>query len=75
MKLQFKPGVTGITGKNGTGKSSIIEAILFAFTGKLFTGDKAQAIEVVQRSPLAGPHPDFGDAAVAMDLERGGELA
>lgn len=46
MKLQFKPGVTGITGKNGTGKSSIIEGILFAFTGKLFTGDKAQAIKL-----------------------------
>lgn len=34
LTLQLRPGVTGIIGKNGTGKSSIIEAIGFLFTGE-----------------------------------------
>lgn len=34
LNLKFESGVTGIVGRNGTGKSSIIEAIGFLFTGE-----------------------------------------
>ena len=34
LTVQFKPGVTGIVGRNGSGKSSIIESIGFLFTGE-----------------------------------------
>lgn len=34
LNLKFEAGVTGIVGRNGTGKSSIIEAIGFLFTGE-----------------------------------------
>lgn len=46
LKLKLKAGVTGIIGDNGTGKSSIIEAILFALTGSLFNGTKDDAISL-----------------------------
>jgi exonuclease SbcC len=44
LELRFKTGVTGIVGRTGAGKSSIIEGILFGLTGLLFTGDKHEAI-------------------------------
>ena len=34
LTIKLRPGVTGIVGRNGTGKSSIIEAIGFLFTGE-----------------------------------------
>lgn len=34
LTIKLLPGVTGIVGRNGTGKSSIIEAIGFLFTGE-----------------------------------------
>jgi DNA repair exonuclease SbcCD ATPase subunit len=34
LTIKFSSGVTGIVGRNGTGKSSIIEAIGFLFTGE-----------------------------------------
>ena len=46
LKLKLKEGITGIVGDNGTGKSSIIEALLFALTGNLFNGTKDDAISV-----------------------------
>lgn len=46
LRLKFKEGVTGIVGDNGTGKSSIIEALLFALTGSLFNGTKDDAISL-----------------------------
>lgn len=51
LKLKFKQGVTGIIGINGTGKSSIIEAILFLLTGKLFdNAPKQEAITIGEDS-------------------------
>ncbi len=34
LTLKFGPGVTGIVGRNGAGKSSVIEALGFLFTGE-----------------------------------------
>jgi DNA repair exonuclease SbcCD ATPase subunit len=45
LVIELKPGITGIIGPNGTGKSSIIEAILFVLTGRLFhDSTKTEAI-------------------------------
>jgi len=46
LKLNFGPGVTGIVGKNGKGKSSVIEAIDFLFTGYTVTDQKASLIRL-----------------------------
>ena len=37
-EIHFKDGITGIIGNNGTGKSTIVEAILFALYGVQATG-------------------------------------
>lgn len=51
LKLGFKQGVTGILGINGTGKSSIVEAILFLLTGKLFdNATKQEALKMGEDS-------------------------
>lgn len=34
LKLEFKPGLNGLVGVNGAGKSSVLEAIQFAFVGE-----------------------------------------
>ena len=34
LTLEFKPGLNGLVGVNGAGKSSVLEAIQFAFTGE-----------------------------------------
>lgn len=46
LHIKLKTGVTGIVGDNGTGKSSIIEAIQFLMTGELFDGTKTEAINL-----------------------------
>jgi len=38
QEIHFKDGITGIVGNNGTGKSSIVEAVLFALYGVQATG-------------------------------------
>jgi DNA repair protein SbcC/Rad50 len=38
QEIRFRDGITGIVGNNGTGKSSIVEAILFALYGVQATG-------------------------------------
>jgi DNA repair protein SbcC/Rad50 len=38
QEIHFKDGITGILGNNGTGKSSIVEAIFFALYGVQATG-------------------------------------
>jgi exonuclease SbcC len=44
QEIQFRDGITGIIGNNGTGKSSIIEGILFALYGLSGTGVRADFI-------------------------------
>ena len=39
LEVKFKPGLNGIFGKNGSGKSNIMKAVRFALTGTLDTGD------------------------------------
>lgn len=38
LEYVFGPGVTGIVGRNGAGKSNFLEALYFAMTGKLGSG-------------------------------------
>ena len=44
LVLKLKPGVTGIIGDNGCGKSNVISAISFLFTGEVDTDTKADSI-------------------------------
>ena len=44
--ITFGPGVTGIVGKNGRGKSGILHAISFLFTGEVDTATKRECITV-----------------------------
>lgn len=50
LRLELKEGVTGIIGPNGTGKSSIIEAILFALTGRFYGTTKAELLKLGEDS-------------------------
>src|SRR5512136_803966 len=43
-EIRFKDGITGILGNNGTGKSSIVQAIFFALYGVQATGISADYI-------------------------------
>jgi DNA repair exonuclease SbcCD ATPase subunit len=47
--IEFKEGVTAIIGGNGTGKSSIVEAIIFLLTGEGY-GKKADMLSLGQTS-------------------------
>ncbi|NTV00017.1 MAG: SMC family ATPase, partial [Methanoregulaceae archaeon] len=51
-EIHFKDGITGIVGNNGSGKSSIVEAILFALYGLKGSGVNSDYI----LSSFAGPH-------------------
>lgn len=50
LDVVLEQGVTAIVGDNGTGKSSIVEALQFALTGELNFGKKADAITVGEDS-------------------------
>ncbi len=64
-EIHFRDGITGIIGNNGTGKSSIVEAILFALYGVKGSGVNSDYIV----SSFAGPH-DFCE--VRLDFSLGG---
>ena len=50
LTLDFNAGVTGIVGGNGTGKSSIVEAIIFLLTGEGYGKTKSDMLTVGQVS-------------------------
>jgi DNA repair exonuclease SbcCD ATPase subunit len=50
LSLEFNAGITGIVGGNGTGKSSIVEAIIFLFTGEGYGKTKTDMLTVGQSS-------------------------
>jgi exonuclease SbcC len=64
-EIHFRDGITGIIGNNGTGKSSIVEAVLFALYGVKGTGVNSDYIV----SSFADPH-DFCE--VRLDFSLGG---
>jgi DNA repair exonuclease SbcCD ATPase subunit len=49
LELNFQNGITGIVGDNGTGKSSVVEAIIFLFTGDGY-GSKSEMLSVGEES-------------------------
>jgi len=65
-EIQFKDGITGILGNNGTGKSSFVQAIFFALYGVQATGITADYIV----SSFAGPKEK---CEVRLDFRIGGE--
>ena len=48
LTLDFDSGVTGICGGNGSGKSSIVEAIVFLLTGEGYAKSKSDMVTVGQ---------------------------
>jgi len=65
-EIQFKDGITGILGNNGTGKSSIVQAIFFALYGVQATGISGDYIV----SSFAGPKEK---CEVRLDFRIGGD--
>jgi exonuclease SbcC len=65
-EICFKDGITGILGNNGTGKSSLVQAIFFALYGVRSTGINSEYVV----SSFAG---DQGKCDVRLDFEIGGE--
>ncbi|MBP1929475.1 exonuclease SbcC [Methanolinea mesophila] len=51
QEIRFRDGITGILGNNGTGKSSIVEAIFFALYGVQATGISSEYIVSSFASP------------------------
>jgi len=66
QEIRFKDGITGILGNNGTGKSSIVEAIFFALYGVQATGISSDYIV----SSFAGPKEK---CEVLLEFRIGGE--
>ena len=64
--IQFRDGITGILGNNGTGKSSLVTAIFFALYGVRATGIAGDYIV----SSFAGPKEK---CEVALDFRIGGD--
>ncbi len=65
--IQFRDGITGILGNNGTGKSSLVTAIFFALYGVRATGIAGDYIV----SSFAGPKEK---CEVALDFRIGGDM-
>ena len=65
-KITFADGITGILGNNGTGKSSIVQAIFFALYGVQATGIAPDYIV----SSFASPKDK---CEVRLDFSVGGE--
>jgi exonuclease SbcC len=48
LTIDFAEGITGIVGGNGSGKSSVVEAIMFLLTGEGYAKSKSDIITVGQ---------------------------
>jgi exonuclease SbcC len=66
QEIRFSDGITGILGNNGTGKSSIVEAVFFALYGVQATGISSDYIV----SSFAGPKEK---CEVRLDFRIGGD--
>ena len=65
-EIHFKDGITGIVGNNGTGKSTIVEAILFALYGVQATGISGDYI-------VSSFAPQKDGCQVRLDFRIGGD--
>jgi len=64
LDLTFKPGLNGILGENGSGKSSVLDALRFAVTGySIAGGQRADNVRVGQKSGYAEVEFAHGDKA------------
>ncbi|MBU0687405.1 MAG: SMC family ATPase [Candidatus Margulisbacteria bacterium] len=64
-EVEFADGVTGITGLNGAGKSSLIEAVAWALYGNIISRNGKEGIKRSTASPAA-------DVMVTLTLELAG---
>jgi DNA repair exonuclease SbcCD ATPase subunit len=52
LEFEFKPGITGVVGRNGSGKSNLLEALYFAISGK--TGSDITKLDMLGWKGSAG---------------------
>ena len=67
LTLNFNAGVTGIVGGNGTGKSSIVEAIIFLLTGEGYGKTKADMLTVGEVSGYVVGHMLIDDKEAVLE--------
>jgi exonuclease SbcC len=66
LEINFQQGITGIVGTNGAGKSSIVEAIIFLFTGEGY-GFKADMLSVGEESGYVIGHIDINGKEAVLE--------
>ena len=66
LNIKFEKGLNFIVGENGSGKTSIIEAILFGLTGRTLHSNRASYRNISVRSPA---HVNINFSHEEMDYE------
>lgn len=66
-EVSFTKGVNGIVGRNGKGKTTILEAFFFLCTGELFTGERDSAINVDEDTGYVAGYLELNDKEVYIE--------
>lgn len=70
LNLEFLPGFTAIVGENGTGKSNLLEAIMFAL-GRRSRGLRAERLEHLLYTPPGGEPVPEAEVTLVLDNASG----
>lgn len=70
LNLEFFPGFTAIVGDNGTGKSNLLEAIMFVL-GRRSRGLRAERLEHLLHTPPGGDPVAAAEVTLVLDNEGG----
>jgi len=70
LSLDFFPGFTAIVGENGTGKSNLLEAIMFAL-GRRSRGLRAERLEHLLHTPPGGNPVEEAEVTIVLDNRSG----
>lgn len=62
-EIEFKKGITFLMGANGSGKTSILEAIAYAFTGESALFQKGERVNLLKNPQKAATVTLFFDVA------------
>lgn len=72
--IQFSPGVTVLLAPNGTGKTSVFEAIEFGLTGKIARLEDKLSPIIRDSAEHARVCVNFDDAERTVSIDRGGDV-
>lgn len=70
LTLEFFPGFTAIVGENGTGKSNLLEAIMFVL-GRRSRGLRAERLEHLLHTPPGGEPVPEAEVTLVLDNRSG----